>query len=234
MSAVAASPLDNVFWETMVGPQAPLSTGVADARRYAPGFSPIIGFADPRQPNLGGLAPYCQAGERFYCDGWDGPVPRGWELVLEKRMSRMVMQPGIAFADDAPEARRLGPGDAAQALDLAIFTNPGPFGLRTIELGEYFGLFEDGRLVAMAGERMHAGEYREVSGICTHPDRQGRGYAGRLTAKVLQRQLARGQVPFLHVMSANAGARALYEKMGFRLYRETVVRVTARTAHGSE
>jgi ribosomal protein S18 acetylase RimI-like enzyme len=141
----------------------------------------------------------------------------------------MVMQPGIAFPDDAPEARRLGPGDAAKALELAILTNPGPFGLRTIELGEYFGIFEGERLVAMAGERMHAGEFREVSGICTHPDHQGRGYAGRLTAKVLQRQLARGQVPFLHVMSANTGARALYEKMGFRLYRETVVRVIART-----
>jgi len=109
-------------------------------------------------------------------------------------------------------------------------TNPGPFGLRTIELGDYLGVFENGRLVAMAGERMHAARCREVSGICTHPDFRGRGLASGLTAQVLRAQLARGQLPFLHVVSANAGARALYARMGFGEYRETVVRVLSRTA----
>ena len=32
-----------------------------------------------------------------------------------------------------------------------MFTNPGPFGIRTIELGEYFGVFDGAQLVAMAG-----------------------------------------------------------------------------------
>ena len=81
----------------------------------------------------------------------------------------------------------------------------------------------------MAGERMCAGELHEVSGICTHPDFQGRGFAKKLTLKLVRRQLLRGKTPFLHVMSHNVTARALYEKMGFRNYRETMVRVVART-----
>jgi predicted GNAT family acetyltransferase len=109
-----------------------------------------------------------------------------------------------------------------------VLTNPGPFGLRTIELGEYFGVFEGERLVAMAGERLHAGKYREVSGVCTHPDQQGRGLARRLSLKIVRLQLLRGQSPFLHVISSNTTAHALYEKLGFRDYRETVVRVVEK------
>jgi predicted GNAT family acetyltransferase len=122
----------------------------------------------------------------------------------------------------------LGAEHAAQALQLAELTRPGPFGLRTIELGEYFGYFEDKRLIAMAGERMHADSLREISGVCTHPDYQGRGLARRLMLKLIRREMLRNETPFLHVMSENVGAWQLYERMGFRKYREVVVRVVSR------
>ena len=41
----------------------------------------------------------------------------------------------------------------------------------------------------MAGERMHAGTLREISGVCTHPDFQGRGLARRLMRKLVRRQM---------------------------------------------
>ena len=91
--------------------------------------------------------------------------------------------------------------------------------------GEYFGSFEGDRLVAMAGERLFASSLREISGVCTHPDFQGRGLARRLMAKLVHRQMQRKENPFLHVMHENSGARRLYEHMGFRDYRESVVRV---------
>jgi len=80
----------------------------------------------------------------------------------------------------------------------------------------------------MAGERMAAPGLREISGVCTHPDHQGRGFARRLMLKLIRRQLERGETPFLHVMRANEAAHRLYLRMGFRDYRETVVRVLAR------
>jgi predicted GNAT family acetyltransferase len=79
----------------------------------------------------------------------------------------------------------------------------------------------------MAGERMHAAALREISGVCTHPDAQGRGLARRLMMKLIARQLERGETPFLHVMRDNATARGLYERMGFRQYREVAVRIIA-------
>lgn len=219
--------LDNIAWHTLAGPHARFSVGTAHARRYASGFSPIVGFADPQAPDFDALRPFCAEGEHFYCDGWSGPAPAGWHVEAETTMLKMVWEAPPPETDDAPEAVPLGAGHAQRALDLALLTRPGPFGLRTIELGEYYGIFEGERLVAMAGERMCAGALREISGVCTQPDCQGRGLARRLIAKLVRRQMARAETPFLHVMSANTGARGLYERMGFRTYKEVVVRVVA-------
>jgi ribosomal protein S18 acetylase RimI-like enzyme len=226
--AVTTHLLDNITWHALAGPHAKFATGTGDARRYAAGFSPIVGFRDPERPNLAALAPLCEPGEHFYCEGWSGPAPAGWRIDAETTMFKMVWDAGMPVEEDAPAAVPLGAEHAAQALALAALTKPGPFGPRTIELGDYFGVFAGSRLVAMAGERMQAGTLREVSGVCTHPEFQGRGLARALMLKLVRRQLARGETPFLHVMRDNAGARALYERMGFRNYRESVVRVISR------
>lgn len=221
--------LDNVIWHTLVGPHARYSVGTSEVRRYAPGFSPIVGFVEPEHADLAALSAFCEPGEHFYCDGWSGPPPAGWRIDAETRMFRMVWDGALPAADEAPEAVPLAAGHAQQAMQLAELTRPGPFGRRTIELGDYFGCFEGARLVAMAGERMHAGGLREISGVCTHPGHRGRGLARRLMAKLIRRQMLRGETPFLHVMRDNDGARRLYAQMGFRDYLETVVRVVSRS-----
>ena len=217
--------LDNITLFTLTVPHAVYASGTKDALRYAAGFAPIVGFADPARPDFAALAPYCQPDEHLYCPDWTGEAPAGWRIHDEKSLFRMVWEEAMPEADEFPDAIRLGPQHAAQALELAQLTNPGPFGPRTIELGEYFGWFEDGRLAVMAGERMHAGTLREVSGICTHPDFRGRGLARRLTLKLIRREMQRSETPFLHVMGDNASARRLYRKMGFRDYCETTLRV---------
>jgi ribosomal protein S18 acetylase RimI-like enzyme len=221
--------LDHIFWHALSGPHAQYASGAGGARRYARGFSPIIAFADPVQPDFAALAPYCEAGEHFYCDSWIGAAPAGWQIEAESTMFRMVWQAPPPDADAAPDAMALRPEHAGQALALATLCRPGPFGPRTIELGEYFGYFEGERLVAMAGERMQAAGLREISGVCTHPDYQGRGLARKLMAKLVRRQMARAETPFLHVMRANDATHQLYLRMGFEDYLESVVRVVSPT-----
>jgi ribosomal protein S18 acetylase RimI-like enzyme len=222
--------LDNISWHTLVGPHAPFASGDQLARRYAAGFSPIVGFPNPARPDFSALARHCTPGEHFYCADWSGPAPAGWRIDADATMFQMVWQGAVPSGDACPEALRLETRHAQQALELATLTKPGPFGPRTIELGEYFGCFEGDRLVAMAGERMVAGRLREISGVCTHPDFQGRGLARRLMLKLVQRQMERDETPFLHVMRNNDGARSLYERMGFATHREAVVRVITRQA----
>ncbi len=219
--------LDNIVWHTLAGPHAIYSAGTDEARRYAPGFSPIVGFANPDAPNVQALRAYCEPGEHFYCDGWSGAAPAGWQIEMESTMFKMVWEAGMPEGDGAPEVVRLGPQHAGQAHELATLTRPGPFGPRTIELGEYFGIFDGPRLVSMAGERFFAGRLREISGVCTHPDFQGRGLARLLMVLLIRRQLQRDETPFLHVMHDNVNACRLYQRMGFKIYKESVVRVIA-------
>lgn len=221
--------IENVAWFSLSGSQAPWSAGTEKARRYAPGFSPILAFSEAARPDFVALEPFCAVGEHFYCAGWPGAAPGGWQVDQEAVLLKLVWDAPAPPADADFEFARLGPGHLPQMLDLVAQTKPGPFGPRAIELGEYLGCFSSERLVAMAGERMFAMPLREISGVCTAPDFQGRGLARRLMQRLIGHALARGETPFLHVMRDNTNALALYRRMGFCDRHEEVVRVVSRT-----
>lgn len=220
--------LDNITWHALSGRQAHYATGMGDARRYAPGFSPLAGLADPTRPDFAALTHFCEPAEPIYCFGWAGAAPAGWQIVAEVTLLKMIWDGNIPGVDEAPDATLLSPEHAAQVLELVALTRPGPFGPRTMELGDYVGYFDQQRLIAMAGERLHAGTLREISGVCTHPDFRGQGLARRLMMKLIRRETMRGETPFLHVMSENMTARRLYARMGFRDYQEVVARIVSR------
>jgi GNAT superfamily N-acetyltransferase len=226
----ASSPrlLDNVVWHALTGLHAEFALGTSEARRYSRGFSGIVGFADLERPAFAALRPFCDPGDQFHCVGWSGAAPPGWRIEFEGAICKMIWNGAVPAADTAFAPVRLGTQHVAQMLALVELTRPGPFGPRTIELGEYVGCFEGERLVAMAGERMRAGAFREISGVCTHPAYQGRGLARRLIDTLIRREIERGETPFLHVLRSNVNAVGMYERMGFRHYREETVRVVSR------
>lgn len=91
------------------------------------------------------------------------------------------------------------------------------FKKRTSELGRYFGIFKDGKLVAVTGERMQMNDMSEVSAVITDIDYLGKGYAKQLVAFVSGKIFEDNKTPFLHVAESNLGAKKLYEKLGFQL-----------------
>jgi predicted GNAT family acetyltransferase len=111
---------------------------------------------------------------------------------------------------------------------LTKLTKPGPFTLRTHELGTFLGIRIDGQLVAMAGERMKPANYTEITAVCVHPAYRGRGYAQILLGAVARQILARGEIPFLHVFSHNESAIALYRRQGMEIRRRLYVTVLRR------
>ena len=122
-------------------------------------------------------------------------------------------------AEPCPGAVRLGPGDVPEILDLIARTEPGPFLPRTVELGTYLGIRQDGRLVAMAGERLRPPGWTEISAVCTAPEQRGQGLATRLVRAVAAVIRERGDTPFLHAAASNTVAVRLYESLGFTLRR---------------
>lgn len=158
-------------------------------------------------------------------------APTGWSAA--HRISGFQMT-GEAFEPrEDPEAVPLGADHADAMADLVARTQPGPWAPRTWELGGYRGVLVDGALVALAGERMHAEGFTEISAVCTDPAYRGHGYATRLMRAVAAGIVARGEVPFLHVAGSNASAIRLYESIGFRTRTAVEFLVaTARTLDG--
>jgi len=111
---------------------------------------------------------------------------------------------------------------------LTKLTEPGPFALRTHELGTFLGIRIDGQLVAMAGERMKPANYTEITAVCVRPAYRGRGYAQILLGAVARQILGRGEIPFLHVFSDNDSAIALYRRQGMEIRRRLCVTVLGR------
>lgn len=184
-----------------------------------------MGYADTANPDFAALAPLCEAGERFYCAEWRGTEPPGWKIEVDTTMCAMLWSGSPPDPARSLAAVRLGSEHVPQMTALAALTRPGPFAQRPMEIGEWYGILEGDRVLAIAGERLHEGKLREISGVCTLPEHQGRGYARLLTERVLLSQLARGLTPFLHVASANTRARTLYERMGFVVEREVPMRI---------
>ncbi|HQU48454.1 MAG TPA: GNAT family N-acetyltransferase, partial [Casimicrobiaceae bacterium] len=96
--------LDNIVWHALTGAQVRFAEGTGAARRYAHGFSPIVGFADQQRPDFASLAPFCDPGEHFYCDGWSGAAPTGWRVEAETTMFKMVWEAPAPDRDEAPDA----------------------------------------------------------------------------------------------------------------------------------
>lgn len=208
--------LDNPFWTCLATRHAHLAQGGPLARRYPPEVSPIGGMSGASPANIAALGALVGAGDDI---GLVGPyVPalsRDWETLHASELTQMIRFERSLLPEGVVDVATLGPDDVPEMLALVERTQPGPFRRRTIELGNYIGIRERGRLTAMAGERTWIADCREVSAVCTYPEAQGRGYARALIGRVVNRMLRAGQTPYLHVESINVRAIALYRALGF-------------------
>lgn len=145
----------------------------------------------------------------------DPQVPASFKIINKLVILQLVAENPKPLATIQEEIIALTTKDVPQMLELTKMTNPGPFAERTIEFSNYKGIFDGEQLVAMAGHRMHPGQYIEISAICTHPDHLGKGYGSALTLYHAHQILAKGNIPFLHVRQGNENAIRLYQKSGF-------------------
>jgi len=185
------------------------------AKRFPPQVTSLAAIRDFSAPSFDSLTKLVAPGETaiFF---WDllPELPAGWTVMREVPLAQMVWS-GSLDSREENQIVQLSIADADEMLSLTELTKPGPFGKRTSELGTYLGIRDNGRLVAMAGERLRLPGFTEVSAVCTHPEFQGHGFARLLISAVIRRITERGDVPFLHVAQVNTRAIRVYEELGF-------------------
>jgi len=223
--------LDNAVWHALGTGDRAFAEERAGARRYRPGVSVFAGVE--RLDAAGWAALGALAGpdaEVVVFRAEIGATPGGWTEIFAGHGHQMVGEALSAPPASVP-IRPLGADDTSDMVHLVGLARPGPFLAGTVALGGYVGVCEDGRLLAMAGERMHLPGLVEISAVCTHPEARGRGLGAAVTAQVAAAIAARGATPFLHVAEDNHGARRIYERLGFVTRRMVDVRVV-RTPPG--
>ncbi len=211
--------LDNPFWSSLASRHHAVAQCSRDVARYPADFAPFIGVRHADVDIGAALAALVEPGETLLLLGVAPRVPEEWCLEPFADLAQMTCVEPIPVID-GPDVIALTDAHPADVLSLTALVYPHYFRPRTIELGRYYGIYQDGRLAAMAGERLGMDDHQEISAICTHPDFHGRGYARRLTALVSNDNIARGRTPFLHVSHENGRAKRLYEQIGYRHRRD--------------
>lgn len=223
-------PLDRPVWSMLTGRQAHLAEGDGRAVRIDRGYG-VFGAAPDisadAQAALAALVP--NDGEIWIVEDAPWPVPPGTREVKRAILAQMVAAGAPPVPREGqPAIIALGDDNAPEMTALAEHAKPGPWGPKTHRYGPFFGIREDGRLLAMAGQRILVPGMAEVSGVATWEDCRGRGLARALIGHVMREMVARGEQPFLHSYADNAGAIGLYESLGFRIRREVHVLVIAK------
>lgn len=211
--------LDNPIWESLSSRHRSLALRQGDVARYPAQVAPFLGVASDGIDAAAALESLVPHGDTALLLGAVPRPPDGWELKHLAHLAQMVCAAPMQEVE-GPAIIELSEQHHADVLALTALVYPHYFRPRTTDLGRYFGIYQDGRLAAMIGERMGMDDYTEISAVCTHPDFNGHGYARRLLAWLSNDNIERGRTPFLHVSQQNQRAIQLYERNGYRIRRE--------------
>lgn len=228
---MAHAVLDNPVWHALTTRHAHLAEGKPPVLRYPTEVSPFAALETPDAlEHLGDVVP--EGGNAVVWADSVLTAPDGLERLTAFDVMQLVAE-DFRAGDIHEDIRPLTAADVPHILELTALTRPGPFGTRTIEKGDFVGIRDNGRLIAMAGERMCLPGYTEITAICTHPDYQGRGLAKQLISVMGKKIIAEGRIPFLHSLPDNELALRAYAATGFKPRRMWRVNLFGRAGAAS-
>jgi ribosomal protein S18 acetylase RimI-like enzyme len=212
--------LHNPVFNALLSGDRQLGYGNEKVKFFDEQVSPFAGFDESYKEGFANLHALLPTGRKIlYANPCNIAQPEGFQLMHEIKGLQFVYkgmaETGKVFHNVLP----LSNEHIDQMIALAFLTKPGPFAKGTIKFGYYHGIFEDEKLVAMTGQRLHVQNHTEISAVCTHPNHTGKGYAYTLLQHQLQLILQQGQHPFLHVREDNVRAISLYLRLGFIISR---------------
>lgn len=210
--------LDNPVWFSLTESHRQLALNFGGTKFFHPDYCPFGGFTE-RNSTSDAISAYSLLDTNFFIVGEKPLLPSHLKINKELVCLQMILPAKPAVELDQ-EIIPLHAGHQDLLYQLVNLVQPGYFKKKTFLLGDYFGIFKNGQLIAVSGERMKTDAFTEVSAIVTHPEHTGKGYAKQLTAYCVNNVINQSKIPFLHVVENNTGAIALYAKLGFVIRRK--------------
>lgn len=208
--------LNNPVYYALLSGNASLGSSTGNVKAFDEQVSPFAGFDVHNKMGFEELYTHFPARRKIlYASRHKIEEPVMWHIKHHIEGLQFLFSSKTITKSHTPGITPLQSIHIDEMIALARLTKPGPFDKRTIEFGNYYGIFENNKLAAMTGQRLHVYNYTEISAVCTHPDYLGKGYAAALIRHQLDIILNNGQVPFLHVRADNHRAIALYERLSF-------------------
>lgn len=148
------------------------------------------------------------------------PIFDSENIVLVKKIDgcQMILDQLIPV-DITEEIVRLTDKHIDEVYDLVWLVMPGFYERRSFEMGEFYGIFKDNKLVSITGQRLQSDYFIELSSVVTHPDYTRKGLAKQLITYVTNKIIAENKLTILHTNKGNP-AIGLYEKLGFYISRD--------------
>jgi ribosomal protein S18 acetylase RimI-like enzyme len=210
--------LDNPVWYSLAESHKKLALVYNNTHFYHPDYCAFGAYNEI--PNNGeDLVAYAKLVSSFFIFGEKPSIPQSLKLKDELLCLQMIVRHkiDIPYTD---EIVKLKDRHREALLGLVKIVYPEYFKSKTADLGNYYGIFKDNKLVTITGERMKMEGFTEVSAVITHPEHTGKGYAKQLVAHTANAILEQNKTPFLHVAKTNISAVNLYQKLGFETRRE--------------
>lgn len=212
--------LQNPIWYSLSETHKKWCLEFNGVKFYNPEICPFGAFVDEEQ-TAEALNEYAKLTDKFFlvssCKNptWDNNNVKliqkieGCQMVLDRLIDTKITEEIVPLTSEYID----------EIYNLVWLVMPGYYRKKTYNMGNYFGIFKDGKLVSITGQRMQTDDWIEVSAVVTHPDYTRRGLAKQLTAFVTQEIINDGKLPILHTTKGNTAIK-LYEKLGYKLTRD--------------
>ncbi len=133
-----ASPLDRPIWTALTTRHATLALGDTLARRYPADISPFAATENDSPESLAALSTLAASGKTMlFLQSGPVALPAGLTVVKADRGVQMLAEAPFPAVRDS-RICPLGPADAAEMLTLAEVTKPGPFSVKSGDLGDFW------------------------------------------------------------------------------------------------
>lgn len=216
--AIGEEKLDNPVWNSLSEVHCDFAIEYDGVKFYNPDYCPFGGYVNLENVSSC-IDSYSRLCNDFYVVGDRPNFSPNLKLDNELVCNQMILETAISIKMDE-DITELEESQRNELGNLVNLVQPGYFKSKTAELGNYYGIYKYGELVAVTGERMKMNSFTEVSAVVTHPAHTGKGYAKQLVTHAVNKIFVENKIPYLHVADTNIPAINLYEKLGFKTRRK--------------